>query len=156
MSDQHKMSPIYGVLLELVGLRRNGLTERQLKSWISELEEWPADTISKVGRKMAREWDQAWDWGLPDIVRRLPVVAAKEPLDCFAWCSITGAARGNWAKFDRLDEDQRLAIALHLLESATEARWHLHQETALRMHPMAIEMYRARRGGNGVPESQEA
>lgn len=129
-------------LLQLAGLRRNGFNAGQLKAWETELAEWHPEAVLEAGRKLARRWAEPGDWQISNLLHELPPVASSESKSYFTWCPLTGGVRGDWKVFDRIDEDERLAIALTVLD-LPEDRWIEHRETASRMHAGVFEFREA-------------
>lgn len=128
-------------LWKLAGLRRNGFTQGKVDAWAGELEEWTGDQVYKAGQKLCRGWTDPGDWQIADLLRVLPPTERTlEALACFGWDQITGRTYGDWALFDKLGEDERLAIALHLVHDLKPDMVMMHEHTAVRMHPQALVM----------------
>ena len=128
-------------LWKLAGLRRNGFTQGKVDAWAGELDEWNGEQVYKAGQKLCRAWTDPGDWQIADLLRVLPPTErVQDALVCFGWDPVTGRAYGDWGRFDKLGEDERLAIALHLLHGLTPETVMLHEHTAVRMHSESLTM----------------
>lgn len=135
------------VVWKLAALRSSGFNAKQHAEWCRILEDWPPETVLEAGTKLAAGWMEIGDWRIGHLVSKLPKIAKPqserkfEPFHGFCWDTATGKTRGDWKAFDRLEDAERLSIAVHLLGSVREDLRIQHVETARRMHPEAVEEF---------------